>query len=76
MARGLTILDRLDGDDIRVIERRNHPSLALKLLEEFQIRRHVPRQALQGNLAMQPGISAVYTSPVPRRKAIPNRASS
>lgn len=52
----ICLLDRVDGDHIGVIESRNRLSLALKPLQAFSICRHVAREKLQGNFAMQLGV--------------------
>jgi hypothetical protein len=46
-------LNRINRDDIRVVESRNRLGLALEPLETFRVRRHLAGKKLQGDFSMQ-----------------------
>jgi hypothetical protein len=50
------VLDRVDGDDIGVVQRGNRLGLALEAPEAVGVGRHLQRQDLEGDTAVQPGV--------------------
>jgi hypothetical protein len=61
------VLDRVQGDDVRVVERRYGARLALEALEPLRVRGEALRQHLERDVAAEPGVARAVDLAHPAR---------